>query len=179
MRFRESPPGRRFAALIAPVASVFIFFVLFRVFVFSWPTLAIAAALQTLPGANGPRLELVAKPPHDLEIVDVFVHALPGQAVAGAARPSRFPSGLSRLTLDIRVKELRRLGTVIRFEVTTTDGAVDMADGFFSFARLEREGVSSMELDLFPKRGTFADGPYQLKLFMNDILVAVLNWSVG
>ena len=53
------------------------------------------------------------------------------------------------------------------------------ADGLFSFARLEREGVSSMDLDLVPKSGVFADGPYRLDLFMNDIHVAVLNWSIG
>jgi hypothetical protein len=132
-----------------------------------------------LPGGTGPRLQLLEKPPHALEIVDVFVYATPEQAAAGATRPNRFRSGVKQLTLDIRVKELTRLGTVIRFEVETTNGSVEMAEGLFTFSKLEREGVASMELDLVPKRGVFADGPYQLKLFMNDILVAVLNWSVG
>jgi hypothetical protein len=135
-------------------------------------------ALQ-LPGAAGPRLQLVEKPPHQLEIVDVFVYAMPEQAAAGATRPNRFPSGVRQLTLDIRVKELTRLGTVIRFEVRTTGGSVDMDEGFFTFSKLEREKVASMELDLIPRRGVFGDGPYQLTLFMNDILVAVLNWSIG
>jgi hypothetical protein len=94
-------------------------------------------------------------------------------------RPSRFPSGTPQLTLDIRVKDLRRLGTVIRFEVETTAGRVEFNDGMFSFARLEQEGVSSMQLDLAPRSGAFADGPHQLKLYMNDLLVAILNWSVG
>lgn len=132
-----------------------------------------------LPGAAGPRLQLLATPPQGLEIVDVFVYARAAEAAATATRPNRFPSGTTKLTLDIRVKELRRLGTVIRFEIETTGGRVEMADGIFSFARLEREGVSSMDLDLMPKRGVFADGPYRLNLFMNDIHVAVLNWSVG
>ena len=165
--------------LPAPAASRRAVCVLIALVVFSWPAGTIVTARQLLPGANGARLELTSTPPHDLEIVDAFVHALPEQAAAGAPRPNRFPSGLPRLTLDIRVKQLKRLGTVIRFEVMTTRGAVEMADGFFSFARLEKEGVSSMELDLVPKRGVFDDGPYQLRLFMNDILVAVLNWSVG
>jgi hypothetical protein len=142
-----------------------------------WSASVLAA--QSLPGANGPRLQLLARPPQQLEIVDIFVYARPEEAARGAQRPNRFPAGTSKLTLDIRVKELRRLGTVIRFEIESADGRVEMSDGFFSFARLEQEAVSSMELDLAPKRGVFADGPYQLKLFMNDALVAVLNWTVG
>jgi hypothetical protein len=135
--------------------------------------------MQSLPGAAGPRLELIGKPPQGLQIVDVFVYARAEEAAANVPRPNRFPSGTKRLTLDIRVKELRRLGTVIRFEVATTSGPVAIADGLFSFARLEKEGVSSMDLDLFPKQGVFADGPYRLNLYMNDTLVAVLNWSIG
>ena len=138
-----------------------------------------ATAAQPPPGANGPRLQLLAKPPQELEIVDVFVYARPEEAAASAVRPNRFPSGIRKLTLDIRVKELRRMGTVIRFDVSTGSGRVEIADGLFSFARLEREGVSSMDLDLVPKSGVFADGPYRLDLFMNDIPVAVLNWSIG
>jgi len=153
--------------------------------VFSWPLvfvlsrLASAASAQTpLPGANGPRLQLLAKPPQLLELVDVFVYARPEEAAAGATRPNRFPSGTEQLTLDIRVKELRRLGTVIRFEVENAAGHVEINDGLFSFARLEHESISSMQLDLIPKAGTYADGPYQLKLFMNEVLVAVLNWTI-
>jgi hypothetical protein len=137
------------------------------------------ADARSLPGASGPRVELLDTPPQLLEIVDAFVYARPEQAAYNVSRPNRFESALKKLTLDIRVKELKRLGTVIRFELVTTSGTVETADGLFSFARLEREGVSSMELDLLPKHGVFADGPYQLKLFMNEILVAVLNWTVG
>ena len=141
---------------------------------------AAAAAPQTLPGAAGPRLQLLLKPPQELEIVDVFVYAQPDQAAANAARPNRFPSGTTKLTLDIRVKELRRMGTVIRFEVETTGGRVEMADGMFSFARLEREGrVEHGSRPACRTSGVFADGPYRLNLFMNDIHVAVLNWVVG
>ena len=152
---------------------------------FSWPLflvlsrLALAASAQApLPGANGPRLQLLAKPPQLLEITDVFVYARPEEAAAGATRPNRFPSGTKQLTLDIRVKELRRLGTVIRFEVENAAGRVEINDGLFSFSRLEHESISSMQLDLIPKAGAYADGPYQLKLFMNELLVAILNWSV-
>jgi hypothetical protein len=134
---------------------------------------------QALPGAAGPRVQFLEKPPHALEIVDVFVYASPEQAAYKAPRPNRFPSGLTQLTLDIRVKALTRLGTVIRFDIQTTGGGVEMDDGLFSFARLEQEGVSSMELDLLPRRGVYADGPYRLTLYMNEIPVAVLNWTVG
>lgn len=146
---------------------------LFRLFVFS-----LVASAQALPGADGPRVQLLAKPPQQLEIVDVFVYARPEEAARDAVRPNRFPSGTSQLTLDIRVKELRRLGTVLRFEIEHTAGRVEILDGLFSFARLEQEGVASMQLDLAPAKGVFADGPYQLKLYMNDLLVAILNWSV-
>jgi hypothetical protein len=132
-----------------------------------------------LPGAAGRRLELVGTPPRDLQIVDVFVYSDPAQAAPDTPRPNRFPSGLTSLTLDIRVKELRRLGTTIRFEVLSRSGAVEMSDGLFSFSERPREGVASMEFDLRPKIGQFADGPYQLKLFMDDRLIAILNWSVG
>jgi hypothetical protein len=144
-----------------------------------WSAFHPAPAQSPLPGAAGPRVQLLARPPQQIEIVDVFVYAQPEEAARGAVRPNRFPSGTSALTLDIRVKELRRLGTVIRFEVESTSGRVEIGDGMFSFARLEQESVSSMQLDLAPRSGLFADGPYQLRLYMNDLLVAILNWSVG
>ena len=158
--------------------------VVFRVFVLSWLALFVSSwpafsGQAALPGANGPRLQLLAKPPQLLEIVDIFVYAKPEEAARGAVRPNRFPSGTPQLTLDIRVKELKRLGTVIRFEVENASGRVEIRDGFFSVARLEQESVSSMQLDLVPNSSPYADGPYQLKLYMNDVLVAVLNWTVG
>jgi hypothetical protein len=148
-------------------------------FVLSWPAWAAAPAQTPLPGASGPRLQLLAKPPQLLEIVDIFVYARPEESARGAVRPNRFPSGRKQLTLDIRVKEVKRLGTVIRFEVEHPAGRVAINDGLFSFARLELEDVASMQLDLIPKAGVFADGPYQLKLYMNDLLVAILNWTIG
>ena len=54
-----------------------------------------------------------------------------------------------------------------------------MEDGLFSFARLRGEGMASLDFDLRPKSGPFKDGPYQLRLFMNGVLVVVLNWTVG
>lgn len=134
---------------------------------------------RRLPGAGGPRVEYVGRPPHDFEIVDVFVYALPEQAGSHVARPTRFASGTARLTLDMRVKDLPRLGTSIRYEVLTNEGVLGMTDGLFSFARLQGEAVASLDFDLRPKSGPFKDGPYQLRLFMNEILVAVLNWTVG
>ena len=134
---------------------------------------------RPLPGADGPRMEHLEKPLHEFEIVDVFVYAQPEQAGSDVPRLNRFPSGVTRLTLDLRVKELPRLGTTIRYEVLTTEGVVEMVDGLFSFARLARENVATLDFDLRPKGGRFNDGPYQLKLFMNEIPVPVLNWSVG
>jgi hypothetical protein len=136
-------------------------------------------AAQTLPGAAGPRVQILGTPPRELRIVDIFVYADPQQAAANLPRPNRFASGLTQLTLDIRVKELRRLGTTIRFEVLETRGPVAMDDGLFSFAQLPKEGQASMQLDLRPKSGRYNDGPYQLKLFMDERLIAILNWSVG
>jgi hypothetical protein len=148
--------------------------------------LAASAALRAqaadptrLPGADGPRVEFVGTPPHEFEIRDAFVYALPDQAASHLERPNRFASGTAKLTLDLRVKDLPRLGTTIRYEVLDNEGAVELEDGYFSFARLRGEGVASLDFDLRPRRGSFKDGPHQLKLFMNGILVVVLNWTIG
>ena len=138
-----------------------------------------AADSQRLPGADGPRVEYVGRPPHDFEIVELFVYALPEQAGSHVARPNRFESGTARLTLDMRVKDLPQLGTSIRYEVLTNEGVLGMTDGLFSFARLQGQAVASLDFDLRPKGGPFKDGPYRLRLFMEEILVAVLNWTVG
>lgn len=138
-----------------------------------------AGQIPALPGAAGPRVQIVGTPPRELQIVDIFVYEHPEQAAANVPRPNRFPSGATKLTLDIRVKELRRLGTTIRFEIQNSAGIVAMDEGLFTFAPLASEGVASMELDLRPKSGVFSDGAYQLKLFMDERLIAVLNWSVG
>jgi hypothetical protein len=61
----------------------------------------------------------------------------------------------------------------------TPAGALATAEGLVTIDHLSSLGVASMEFDLVPKSGAFADGPYQLRLFMNDAPVALLNWSVG
>lgn len=137
------------------------------------------AGARTLPGADGPRVEFVGAPPHEFDIVDAFVYAQPEQAASGIPRPNRFPTGVTRLTLDVRVKDLPRLGTTFRYEVLTSEGVLEMSEGLFSFARLKGEAVASLDFDLRPRAGPFKNGAYQLRLFMNDVLVAVLNWSVG
>ena len=129
-----------------------------------------AADPQRLPGADGPRVEYAEGHRTHFEIVEVFVYALPEQAGSHIARPNRFASGTARLTLDMRVKELPRLGTSIRYEILTNEGVLDMTDGLFSFARLQGEAVASLDFDLRPQSGPFKDGPYRLRLFMQDIL---------
>ena len=44
-----------------------------------------AASNQMLPGAGGPRLQLLATPPQGLEIVDIFVYARPEEAAHSRA----------------------------------------------------------------------------------------------
>jgi hypothetical protein len=134
---------------------------------------------RSLPGAAGARVEYVGKPPHDNEIVDAFVYETPEQAAQGATRPRRFPSGTPKLNLDLRLKDMPRTGVTVHFEVLTANGLLEMAEGLVSIVRLTTLGVASMEFDLQPKSGSFPDGPYQLKLFMNGAPVAILNWSVG
>lgn len=133
-----------------------------------------------LPGASGPQSEIVGQPPNDNEIVEVFVYETPEQAAVGAVRPQRFRSGIDRLELDVRLRELPRTGVRVRYEVLTADGPLPMDDrGLVTIAFMSTIGVASMDFELFPQAPAFPDGPYRLTVFMNDVPVAVLNWSVG
>jgi hypothetical protein len=138
-----------------------------------------ADAVAQLPGDQGPRFEIIGTPPHGNEVVDLFVYERPDQAAQGAVRPRRFPARTRRLKFDLRLKEMPRTGVRVHFEVLSQGGPLATADGLVTMARLATLGVASLEFDLIPKSGVFADGPYQLRLFMNDAPVAVLNWSVG
>jgi hypothetical protein len=132
-----------------------------------------------LPGAAGPRLVRVAPPPHDNELLDAFVYARPEEAAREAARPVRFPNGTSSLRFDLRLKDMPRTGVRIRYEVWTNAGMLGMADGLVSITRLTTEDAASVDFDLRPASGSFATGPHQLRLFMDERLVAVVNWSIG
>ena len=103
----------------------------------------------------------------------------PDQAAVGAARPRRFPPRTERLKVDLRLRDMPRTGVRVHFEVVTESGPLATADGLVTIDRLESLGVASMEFDLIPRSGVFADGRYQLRLFMNEAPVALLNWSVG
>lgn len=138
-----------------------------------------AGDLRSLPGDAGPRVEIVGQPPNGNEVVDIFVYEMAEQAAVGATRPQRFPRGVGKLNLDLRLKNMPYTGVRVHFDVLTTGGALEMADGFVSIVRLATQGVASMEFDLRPKNGPFPDGPYQLRLSMNEQPLAVLNWSVG
>lgn len=143
-----------------------------------------AAGVQTLPaplpGADGPQIEYVGKPPHDNQIVEAFVYQAPEQSAVGAKRPRRFPAGVAKLKLDLRLKAMPRTGVRVRYELLTPSGPLATSDdGLVTINWMRTLEVASMDFELFPREGAFPDGPYRLRLFMNDIEVAVLNWSVG
>jgi hypothetical protein len=135
---------------------------------------------DALPGDAGPQLAVVGQPPHDNEVVAAFVYETTEQAAIGAVRPRRFPSGVARLKLDLRLKAMPRMGVRVRYELLTPNGPLPMSDdGLVTMGWLTTQGVASMDFELFPREGPFPDGPYQTRVFMNDVEVAVLNWSVG
>lgn len=138
-----------------------------------------AGDARSLPGDAGPRFEIVGQAPNGNEVVEVFVYETADQAAVGARRPQRFRRGVEKLNLDLRLKNMPYTGVRVHFDVVTTGGALDMADGLVSIVRLATLGVASMEFDLRPRSGPFPDGPYQLRLSMNEQPLAVLNWSVG
>jgi hypothetical protein len=121
----------------------------------------------------------VALPPHDNELLDAFVYHRPEEAAQDAVRPTRFPTGTSSLRFDLRLRDLPRTGVRIRYEIWTTAGALAMADALVSITRLTTIDAASVDFDLRPADGPFPDGPYQLRLFMEESLVAMLNWSIG
>lgn len=139
-----------------------------------------SAEAVSLPGDKGPRVEYVGKPPNGNEVVEVFVYEKPEHAAVGAVRPQRFPQGVQRLKFDLRLKDMPRTGLKVHYQLLTTNGPLAMEDkGLVTIVWMRTLGVASMDFELFPKGGQFPDGPYQLKLFMNDAQVAILNWSVG
>ena len=137
------------------------------------------SAQARLPGADGPRLEIGDTPPREVELVDAFVYATPEQAAVGTEHPRRFPSGTTRLMLDVRTKALPLFGATFRFELVNTEGSVEIVDALATFAKLSTLGGASALFDLTPRAGVFANGPYQLRLFIDDVRIATLNWSVG
>ncbi|MBI4520727.1 MAG: hypothetical protein HY701_07800 [Gemmatimonadetes bacterium] len=134
----------------------------------------------SLPGAAGPQAEYVGQPPHDNQVVEAFVYEVPEQSAVGAVRPRRFPAGVAKLKLDLRLKAMPRTGVRVRYELLTPSGPLAMSDeGLVTINWMRTLEVASMDFELFPREGPFPDGPYRLRLFMNDVEVAILNWSVG
>lgn len=137
------------------------------------------ARAGALLGADGPQMERVGRPPHDNEVIEAFVYQTPEQAAVGVVRPQKFPSGVERLELDLRLRDMPRTGVQVRYELVNPSGALPMGEGFVTIAFMSTIGVASMDFELVPEAGRFPDGPYRLAIFMNDEEVAVLNWSVG
>jgi hypothetical protein len=107
------------------------------------------------------------------------VYATPEQAAEDVERPQRFPSGTTRLVLDVRTRALPLFGATFRFEILNTQGSVEVVDALATFAKLSTLGGASALFELKAGAGVYSDGPYQLRLFIDDVKIATLNWSVG
>jgi hypothetical protein len=137
---------------------------------------AAAAQPHRLPGAAGPRVEMLAPLPPGHELLDIAVYAAQ-EEVSARSRVQRFPAGTPRLTLAIGLNRLPREGMRLRYDLETTTGAVALADGVASFVPADRGGAR-VEFELVPKGRRFVPGPYRLAISMDDEPRIALNFSI-
>ena len=146
--------------------------------------LCLTVALQAqapgqLPGAKGKQMERIGTPPAGVEIAEVYLYVTGARPKAGTPRPQRFPSGTTKLNLDIDLKSEPPEAATFDCEVSTASGKVALADGYMGYMAVPAKQVFSLTYPVEAKSGKFADGAYRLKLLVNGRAVVALNWSIG
>lgn len=133
---------------------------------------------ELLPGARGPQFEKVGEPPAGAEFAQVYMTAERFKPAPNPL-PQTFPSGTKSLNVVVVLKRSPPDGTGVRREIHGKDGPIPLK-GFVLITSVNRvTGAFEMPLGCEPKSGPFPDGDYQTRVFLNDKLVGVLNWSVG
>jgi hypothetical protein len=135
------------------------------------------ASPVVLPGAKGPLYEYVGKGGPKVTGADVGVDSKD----ANPDKPPKtrtLPSGTKELSIAVKF-ESRPQAESISIEVYNKNGKVEMAAGIATQAENLRTGEYTLSMDLRPKAGKFADGPYQAKVKPGDKVVAIINWGIG
>ena len=134
--------------------------------------------LPSLPGAKGPRVEYIGKPPGGIEIVKVYVVEHDEQSKSDSI-PQVFPSGTSKLRFEIQLQSPveRRPEATVGFTIRSSAGFVRLSGAYWGSVAMGTWASTGREIS--PQDGSFPDGPYQLELTINGQKVALLNWSIG
>jgi len=93
--------------------------------------------------------------------------------------PAIFSSGTTQLSIVIVICSPLENGTDINVEIMGNDGPIEVDDlaGFMTFSY--PDGCITVTRDFKPVSGKYADGPYQALLSINEVVVALLNWTIG
>lgn len=134
---------------------------------------------QPLPGAKGAQFERIGKESAVVGIKEAYVQVSGASPADKAPRPQRFPSGTKALDLELFLTGEPPEGTAIDYDVWTSGGKIELADGYMGYMAVPAKQVFHVSYPLAPKVGAFADGAYQLKVLVNHKAVAALNWSIG
>lgn len=147
-------------------------------------TMTMIPATQTpsLLGASGPPMVTVSTSVGDIKIEDFYIieesdldTILSGKKTI----PAIFSSGTTRLSVVVVICTPLENGTDINVKIIGNDGPLELDDLVTFISLSNPEGCLIVTRDLKPVSGKYADGPYQAQLSINDIVVALLNWTVG
>jgi hypothetical protein len=134
---------------------------------------------KPLPGANGPQLERVEKPPAGIELVEARIYESEEKPRPDAPLPQHFSAGVTKLRLGIDLKSDGPPKADITFEVLSDSGKMKIKDGYAVYSAVPADRKYSASFPLEPEAGHYTNGAYQLRLLMDGKAVALLNWSVG
>ena len=134
---------------------------------------------KPLPGANGPRLERVEKPPAGIELADARVYDDAQKLPPEAPLPQRFSSGISELRFRLELNSDSPPEVDIDLMLFSQAGEIKLKEGYVGRSAVPAKRWYTASYGLEPETGKFTDGPYQLKLLMNGKVIALVNWTVG
>jgi len=110
-------------------------------------------------------------------VLSRYVHAKIEQLDSGQPLPNIFPSGTTQLYIVVRGGFPP--GTRIEWDIYTDAGPVALETGERGLEMYEATGEMIKVLPISPLNGVFTDGTYQAKIKINDVEIALLNWTVG
>jgi hypothetical protein len=139
--------------------------------------------LRDLPGAKGPRLQMLGKPNRSIPVKDIFLCNSPPDLFETKGREVQyFPSGTPVLHGVVAFEGAPAEGTRFDFTVFSASGPLNMSPRGHGTQELRQFGqvvACLVDTPLCPEAGVYPDGDYQAEVRINGERFALLNWSVG
>lgn len=146
------------------------------------PTLVQVTSTPLLRGAADTPMVFIETPPVNIKITDFYIIEEADLDIIRESKktiPAIFSSGTKQLTIVVVICPPLENGVDVTVDIIGNNGLVKVDEVVSVLTLTQPDRCITVVRDFKPLSGKYEDGPYQARLSINNIVVALLNWTVG